>query len=73
MTFKPLELVHIDLIDPTQIESIGGKNYIFVSIDDFSQFTWVNFIQEKSDTFFVFRALYLKVHIEKGSKIICIW
>ena len=71
-TFKPLELVHIDLIGHTQIESIGGKKFIFVSVDDFSRFTWVNFIQEKSDTFSMFRALYLKVQVENGTKIECI-
>ena len=28
-TSKPLELVHIDFIGPTQIESIGGKKIYF--------------------------------------------
>ena len=26
----------MDLIGPTQIESIGGKKYVFVEVDDFS-------------------------------------
>jgi len=30
-----------------QVESIGGKRYAFVVVDDFSMFTWVNFIREK--------------------------
>ena len=49
-TYKPLELIRMDLIGPTQIESARGKKYIFVAMDDFSRFTWVNFIREKSDT-----------------------
>ncbi|XP_024019817.1 uncharacterized protein LOC112091153 [Morus notabilis] len=34
-----------------EVESIGGRKYIFVCVDDFSRFTWVDFIREKSDTF----------------------
>ena len=37
-TSKPFELVHMDLIGRTQIESIGGKKYIFMAVDDFSRF-----------------------------------
>ena len=59
----------MDPIGPTQIESIGGKKYIFVAVDDFFRFIWVNFIREKSDIFSVFQALYLKVQVEKSSKI----
>ena len=55
----------MDLIGPTQIKSIGGKKYIFVTVNDFSRFTWINFICEKSDTFSVFRALCLKVQVKK--------
>ena len=57
ITSKSLELVNMDLIRPTQIKIIGGKKYIFVAIDDFYKFTWVNFIREKSNIFSVFRAL----------------
>ena len=60
-TSKSLELVYIDLIGPNQIESIGGKKYIFVVVDDFSRFTWVYFIQEKCNMFSMFQALCLKV------------
>ena len=68
-TSKSLELVHMDLIGPTQIESIRGKKYIFVAVDDFFRFTWVNFIREKSDTIFVFRVLCLKIQVEMEQKL----
>ncbi|XP_019170394.1 PREDICTED: uncharacterized protein LOC109165849 [Ipomoea nil] len=54
-TEKCLELVHIDLIGPTQAESISGKKYIFVCIDDFSQYSWVYFLREKSEAFKAFK------------------
>jgi hypothetical protein len=47
----------MDLMGPMQVESIGGKRYAFVVVDDFSRFTWVNFIREKSGTFDVFKDL----------------
>jgi hypothetical protein len=55
VTSKVLELLHMDLMGPMQVESIGGKRYAFVVVDDFSKFSWVNFIREKSDTFDVFK------------------
>ncbi|XP_056843312.1 uncharacterized protein LOC130495810 [Raphanus sativus] len=44
---RVLELVHLDLMGPIQTESIGGRRYIFVLVDDFSRFTWVRFLREK--------------------------
>ena len=38
-TSKVLELLHIDLMGPMQVESIAGKMYIFVCVDDFNRFT----------------------------------
>ena len=47
---EPLELLHIDLCGPSSIESMGGKKYILVIVDDFSRFTWVCFLRRKSET-----------------------
>ena len=40
-TSRPLELLHLDLIGLTRIESLGGKRYIIVVVDDFTRYTWV--------------------------------
>lgn len=53
-TTRCLELLHMDLIGPMEVESLGGKKFSFVCVDDFSHFTWVRFIREKSDTFDAF-------------------
>ena len=42
-----LELLHVDLMEPTRIERLGGKRYIMVIVDDFSRYTWVEFLREK--------------------------
>ena len=38
-TSKVLELLHMDLMGPMQVESLGGKRYAYVVVDDFSRFT----------------------------------
>jgi hypothetical protein len=47
-TSRPLELLHMDLFGPVAYLSIGGSKYGLV--DDFSRFTWVFFLQDKSET-----------------------
>ena len=47
-TSRCLELLHVDLMGPTKTESLGGKRYIMVIVDDFSRYTWMEFLREKS-------------------------
>jgi transposase InsO family protein len=49
-TTRPLEMLHMDLFCPVAYISIGGKKYGLVIIDDYSCFTWVLFLQDKSET-----------------------
>jgi transposase InsO family protein len=49
-TDRPLELLHMDLFAPIAYISIGGSKYCLVIVDDYSRFTWVFFLQEKSQT-----------------------
>ena len=42
---------------------------MFVCVDDYSRYTWVDFVREKSDTFGVFTKLCLQVQREKGGTI----
>jgi transposase InsO family protein len=50
MTDMPLELVHMDLFGPIAYISIGESKCCLVIVDDYSRFTWVFFLQEKSQT-----------------------
>jgi hypothetical protein len=47
LTSKNLELLHMDLMGPTRTASLGGRKYILVVVDDFSQYTWA-FLFEKN-------------------------
>jgi len=44
-TTSLLELVHMDLMGPVQTESLSGKRYIMVLVDDYSRFTWMRFLR----------------------------
>ena len=69
LTSRVLELMHVDLMGPMQNESISGKRYVMVLVDDYSRFTWVEFLRDKSDTFGSFSALILRLQTEKDSKV----
>ncbi|GJX96148.1 retrovirus-related pol polyprotein from transposon TNT 1-94 [Tanacetum coccineum] len=44
---KPLYLLHMDLYGPMRVESINGKRYVLVVVDDYSRYTWVFFLHSK--------------------------
>lgn len=67
---KVFELLHMDLMGPTQIKILGGKMYVFVVIDDFSRYTWTNFLKEKLDNFEVFKDLCQSIQEDKKSVIV---
>ncbi|KAJ9562289.1 hypothetical protein OSB04_007449 [Centaurea solstitialis] len=46
-TSKPLQLIHMDLCGPMRVQSINGRKYVLVIVDDFSRYTWVNFLRSK--------------------------
>jgi hypothetical protein len=49
-TSRPLELLHMDLLGHVAYLSIRGSKYGLVIVDDFFRFTWVFFLQDKSET-----------------------
>ena len=71
-TSRPLELLHMDLFEPSRTTSLGGKSYVFVIVDDFSRYTWVLFLPHKNDVFHEFSKLCRKIQNEKGFTISCI-
>ena len=50
-----LKLVHTDLCRPMQTRLLGGAYYFLLFIDDYTRFTWVYFLREKSHTFEFFK------------------
>ncbi|GKA49560.1 retrovirus-related pol polyprotein from transposon TNT 1-94 [Tanacetum coccineum] len=46
---EKLYLLHMDLCGPMYVESINGKKYILVIVDDYSRFTWVKILRSKDE------------------------
>ena len=53
---------------PTRTESLGGKRYIMVVVDDF-RYTWVILLRSKSDAPEHIKALCTRLQNEKNLKI----
>ncbi|GJV34537.1 retrovirus-related pol polyprotein from transposon TNT 1-94 [Tanacetum coccineum] len=45
-----LNTLHMDLCGPMRVQTINGKKYILVIVDDYSRFTWVKFLRLKDET-----------------------
>jgi hypothetical protein len=61
-TSKAFELLHMDLFGPTQYTSIDGNKYGFVIVDDYTRYTWVFFLVDKSDVFATFKSFVKGIH-----------
>nr|GEX36216.1 hypothetical protein [Tanacetum cinerariifolium] len=46
---EKLYLLHMNLCGPMRVESVNGKKYILVIVDDYSRFTWVKFLRSKDE------------------------
>ena len=55
---------------PTRTESLGGKRYIMVIVDDFLRDTWVEFLMEKSEACEKMEVLCKRLQNEKGVSIV---
>ena len=64
MTSRPGELIHMDTVGPARVRSVGGKWYALVVVDDFSRYSWVFFIEDKSKAFSCVRDLILRLRTE---------
>ncbi|GJU63336.1 retrovirus-related pol polyprotein from transposon TNT 1-94 [Tanacetum coccineum] len=50
---RRLQLLDMDLYGPMRVESINGKKYVLVIIDDYSRYTWTHFLR------------FVEAHLEK--------
>jgi hypothetical protein len=61
MTELPCELLDMVLVGPACVRSAGGKWYVLVVVDDYSQYAWVFFLEEKGGTFGFVRDLVFEI------------
>jgi hypothetical protein len=68
-TDRPLELLHMDLFGMIAYISIGRSKYCLVIVDDYSHFTWVFFLQDKSQTQETLKGFLRRAQNEFGLRI----
>ncbi|GJS08397.1 retrovirus-related pol polyprotein from transposon TNT 1-94 [Tanacetum coccineum] len=66
---EKLYLLYMDLCGPMRIESINGKKYILVIIDDYSWFTWVKFLRSKDETPEIVIKLLKKIQVRPNATV----
>ncbi|GJS76318.1 retrovirus-related pol polyprotein from transposon TNT 1-94 [Tanacetum coccineum] len=68
-----LNTLHMDLCGPMRVQTINGKKYILVIVDDYSRFSWVKFLRSKDETpEFVIKFLnQIQVSLNKTVRYIC--
>jgi hypothetical protein len=73
MTEQPRYLLHMDIVGPSQVRSMGGKWYILVIVDDYSCYSWIFFFESEDEVFEHFWSLVLRLNNEhpKCLKAIC--
>ncbi|GKA20201.1 retrovirus-related pol polyprotein from transposon TNT 1-94 [Tanacetum coccineum] len=58
-----LHLLHMDLCGPMRVESINGKRYVLVIVDDYSRYTWVHFLRSKDEAPELIKTFLKKIQV----------
>ncbi|GJT23022.1 retrovirus-related pol polyprotein from transposon TNT 1-94 [Tanacetum coccineum] len=66
-THSKLELINMDIDGPIRVESINGKKYILVIVDDYSRYTWVYFLETKDEAPEMIKKFIAQKYFEKRS------
>jgi hypothetical protein len=64
MTEHPRQLLHMDIVGPSRVRSMGGKWYVLIIVDDYSRYSWVFFLESKDQVFEHYRLLALRLNNE---------
>ncbi|KAJ9552400.1 hypothetical protein OSB04_016445 [Centaurea solstitialis] len=66
---SPLDMIHMDLCGPTRTESLARKKYMLVLVDEFSRFTWLEFLRAKSDAAARIIAFIKRIQVLLGRRV----
>jgi hypothetical protein len=51
MTEHSGQLLHIDIVGPSRVRSMGGTWYVLIIIDGYSHYSWVFFLENNDKVF----------------------
>jgi transposase InsO family protein len=66
---RVLVLLHMDLFGPITYKSLGGNLYCLVVVDDYSRYTWVFFLHDKTEVIACFKKFAKRAQNELDVKI----
>ena len=61
---KKLDLIHSDLSGPFPVQSYGKSLYYISLIDDATRYTWVKFMQQKSETTKIIKDFVAEIELQ---------
>ena len=64
-TFRPLQLLFMDLIGPSRTMSLGRTLYVLFVVDNFSRFAWVMFLTHRDEAFSLYSKLCRRLQNDK--------
>nr|GEZ09262.1 integrase, catalytic region, zinc finger, CCHC-type, peptidase aspartic, catalytic [Tanacetum cinerariifolium] len=64
-----LNTLHMDLCGPMRVQTINGKKYILVVLDEYSRFTWVKFLRSKDETLEVIIKFITQIQVGLNKRI----
>ncbi|GJX07571.1 putative ribonuclease H-like domain-containing protein [Tanacetum coccineum] len=68
----PLHLLHMDLFGPVSVRSINHKIYCLVITDEYTRFSWVFFMEHKSETYLLLKDFITLVENQFNHKVKCL-
>nr|GEU71412.1 retrovirus-related Pol polyprotein from transposon TNT 1-94 [Tanacetum cinerariifolium] len=71
-TTRCLELLHMDLLGPSALQSYGGNRYTLFIVDNYSRYTWTRFLKDKTEAFDQFEIFSKKIQKQIGCTIVLI-
>nr|GEZ18706.1 retrovirus-related Pol polyprotein from transposon TNT 1-94 [Tanacetum cinerariifolium] len=60
---ESLHLLHMDFCGPMRVKSINRKRYVLVIVDDYSRYTWVQFLRSKDEALEVIKTFLKKITV----------
>ena len=64
-----LERVHTDIAGPMPVKSAGGREYVYVIVDDYTRAVYTKSLRLKSEAVDAFKAVKAIVERESGNKL----
>jgi hypothetical protein len=47
MTEHPGQILHMEIVGPSRVHSMGGKWYVLIIVDDYSCYSWIFLLGEQ--------------------------